>query len=385
MNNFSFFNNTKIIFGEGQIAQLAQEVPADATVMIVYGGGSIKKNGVFEQVTNALQGIKWVEFGGIEPNPHYDTCMKAVEQVNANNVDFLLAVGGGSVIDATKFIAAAAKHQGDAWEIIQSFGGAVQGALPVGCVLTLAATGSEMNPTSVVTRADTQDKLFFNSDYVRPRFSILDPQTTYTLPARQVGNGVVDSFVHVLEQYVTYPVNAKVQDRFAEGLLSTILEDGPKALTEPQNYEVRANLMWAATMALNGLIATGVPADWATHLIGQEITGLYGLDHGQTLAIVMPALWIYKLEQKREKLAQYGRRVLGVTDGDDLIAAEKAIVRTREFFEAMGVKTRLADYGLGADIIPKVVAKLEQHQFVQLGEHGDITPTDAANILELAL
>lgn len=219
-------------------------------------------------------------------------------------MDFLLAVGGGSVIDATKFIAAAAKHQGDAWKIIHSFGGAVQDALPIGCVLTLAATGSEMNPTAVVTRADTQDKLFFNSDFVRPRFSILDPQTTYTLPARQVGNGVVDSYVHVLEQYVTYPVNAKVQDRFAEGLLSTILEDGPKALLEPKNYEVRANLMWAATMALNGLIASGVPGDWATHLIGQELTGLYGLDHGQTLAIVMPAVWTYKLAQKREKLAQ---------------------------------------------------------------------------------
>lgn len=385
MNNFSFWNNTKIIFGAGEIAKLQQEIPADAKVMITFGGGSIKKNGIFEQVTAALADVKWVEFGGIEPNPHYDTCMKAVEKVKAENVDFLLAVGGGSVIDATKFIAAAAQHEGDAWEIIQSFGGAVKGALPVGCVLTLAATGSEMNPTSVVTRADTQDKLFFNSDFVRPRFSILDPQTTYSLPARQVGNGVVDSFVHVLEQYITYPVNAKVQDRFAEGLLSTILEDGPKALEEPENYDVRANLMWAATMALNGLIASGVPGDWATHLIGQEITGLYGLDHGQTLAIVMPAVWTYKLEQKREKLAQYGRRVLGINEADDLVAAEKAIVRTREFFEAMGVRTRLADYDLGAEVIPQVVAKLQQHQFVQLGEHGDITPDDVSKILELAL
>ncbi|MCH1921573.1 iron-containing alcohol dehydrogenase [Shewanella sp. A3A] len=385
MNNFSFWNNTKIIFGAGEIAKLQQEIPAGAKVMITYGGGSIKKNGIFEQVTAALTDVQWLEFGGIEPNPHYDTCMKAVEKIKAENVDFLLAVGGGSVIDATKFIAAAAKHQGDAWEIIQSFGSAVQGALPIGCVLTLAATGSEMNPTSVVTRADTQDKLFFNSDFVRPRFSILDPQTTFSLPARQVGNGVVDSFVHVLEQYITYPVNAKVQDRFAEGLLSTILEDGPKALTDPENYDVRANLMWAATMALNGLIASGVPGDWATHLIAQEITGLYGLDHGQTLAIVMPAVWTYKLQQKREKLAQYGRRVLGVTEADDLLAAEKAIVRTREFFEAMGVRTRLADYGLKADIIPQVVAKLIQHQFVQLGEHGDITPDDVSKILELAL
>lgn len=385
MNNFSFFNNTKIIFGEGQINQLAQEIPADATVMIIYGGGSIKKNGIFDQVVNALEGKKWFEFGGIEPNPHYDTCLKAVEKIKQEDVDFLLAVGGGSVIDATKFIAAAAKHQGDPWAIIQSFGGAVQGALPIGCVLTLAATGSEMNPTAVVTRADTQDKLFFNSDYVRPHFSILDPQTTYSLPARQVGNGVVDSFVHVLEQYVTYPVNAKVQDRFAEGLLATILEEGPRALIEPENYDVRANLMWAATMALNGLIASGVPADWATHLIGQEITGLYGLDHAQTLAIVIPAVWTYKVEQKREKLAQYGRRVLGIIEADDLMAAEKSIIRTREFFEAMGVRTRLADYGLSADIIPNIIAKLQEHQFIQLGEHGDITPADVSKILKLAL
>ncbi|MCL1076122.1 iron-containing alcohol dehydrogenase [Shewanella dokdonensis] len=385
MNNFSFFNNTKILFGEGQIANLKAEIPTNAKVMITFGGGSIKKNGIFEQVTTALADINWVEFGGIEPNPHYETCLKAVERVKAEKVDFLLAVGGGSVIDATKFIAAAAKHQGDAWEIIQSFGGAVQNALPIGCVLTLAATGSEMNPTAVVTRADTQDKLFFNSDFVRPRFSILDPQTTYTLPVRQVGNGVVDSFVHVLEQYVTYPVNAKVQDRFAEGLLSTILEDGPKALLEPKNYEVRANLMWAATMALNGLIASGVPGDWATHLIGQELTGLYGLDHGQTLAIVMPAVWTYKLAQKREKLAQYGRRVLNINEADDAVVAEQAIVRTREFFESMGVKTHLADYGLGAEVITPVVEKLQAHQFTQLGERGDITPADVAKILELAL
>ena len=385
MNNFSFFNNTKIIFGEGQIAQLKQEIPANAKVMITFGGGSIKKNGIFEQVTAALEGHAWIEFGGIEPNPHYDTCMKAVEKAKAENIDFLLAVGGGSVIDATKFIAAATLHEGDAWEIIQSFGGAVKAALPVGCVLTLAATGSEMNPTSVVTRADTHDKLFFNSDFVRPRFSILDPKNTFSLPARQVGNGAVDSFVHVLEQYITYPTNAKVQDRFSEGLLLTILEEGPKALAEPENYEVRANLMLAATMALNGLIASGVPGDWATHLIGQEITGLYGLDHGQTLAIVMPALWTYKLDQKVEKLAQYGRRVLDINAESDRAVAEQAIEKTRAFFEAMGVKTRLSDYGLAADIIPKVVAKLEEHHFTQLGEHADITPQDAAKILELAL
>jgi len=385
MNNFNFYNPTQIMFGQGQIASLTDEIPAGARVLITYGGGSIKKNGIFEQVTAALGHVTWTEFGGIEANPHYETCLKAIDLVKTERIDFLLAVGGGSVIDATKFIAAASQYEGDPWDIIATFGGAVTGALPVGCVLTLAATGSEMNPTSVVTRAETQDKLFFNSDHVRPKFSILDPQTTYSLPARQVGNGVVDSFVHVLEQYVTYPVNARVQDRFAEGLLSTLIEEGPKALHDPENYDVRANLMWSATMALNGLLATGTPGDWASHLIGQELTGLYGLDHGQTLAIMIPAIWTYKLEHKKEKLVQYGQRVWHIQDTDPTLIAQQAIERTREFFETMGVKTRLSDYGLDAKVIPAVIAKLNEHQFIQLGEHGDITPDDAAKILQLAL
>jgi len=384
MNNFTFFNNTKIIFGDGQIEKLKKEIPAGSRVMIVYGGGSIKKNGIFEQVTAALEDFSWIEFGGIEPNPHYETCIEAIETAKKENIDFLLAVGGGSVIDATKFIAAAVKHENDPWEIIETFGKAVKSALPVGCVLTLAATGSEMNPTSVITRSESSDKLFFNSDHVRPKFSILDPKTTYSLPARQVGNGVVDSFVHVVEQYVTYPVNAKVQDRFAEGLLQTIIEEGPKALSEPENYEVRANLMMSATMALNGLLATGVPGDWASHLIGQELTGLYGLDHGQTLAIMIPAIWTYKLEAKKEKLVQYGQRVWNLNGSDDEVAAQ-AIQLTREFFETMGVKTRLSDYDLDAKVIPQVVAKLKDHGFVQLGERRDITPDDVVKILQSAL
>ncbi len=385
MNNFEFWNTTKIIFGAGQIASLREQIPSGARVLITYGGGSIKQNGIFEQVTAALEHVTWFEFGGIEANPHFETCLKAVDLARSEQIDFMLAVGGGSVIDATKFIAAATKHSGAPWDIIETFGAAVSDALPVGCVLTLAATGSEMNPTSVVTRAATHDKLFFNSEYVRPRFSILDPETTYSLPPRQVGNGVVDSFVHVLEQYVTYPAQAKVQDRFAEGLLSTIIEDGPKALSEPHNYDVRANLMWSATMALNGLLATGTPGDWASHLIGQELTGLYGLDHGQTLAILIPAIWTYKLEQKQAKLVQYGQRVWHIQETEPEKIAQQAILLTRQFFETMGVKTRLSDYGLDESVIPAVVAKLNEHQFTQLGEHGDITPEDAANILELAL
>ncbi|WP_024873480.1 iron-containing alcohol dehydrogenase [Tolumonas lignilytica] len=385
MNNFSYRNTTQIHFGEGQIAKIRDEIPADARVLITYGGGSIKKNGVMDQVQTALEGITFFEFGGIEPNPHFETLMKAVDVVKRENITFILAVGGGSVIDGSKFIAAAALYPTDPWEIIQSYGAKVTQALPLGCVLTLAATGSEMNNGAVVTKAATQDKLFFFSEHVYPKFSVLDPTTTYSLPPRQTANGVVDSFVHVVEQYITYPVNAKVQDRMAESLVLNILEDGPKALENPTDYDVRANLMWTATMALNGLLSTGVPADWATHLIGQEITGLYGLDHGQTLAIVIPAVWTYKKEAKKAKLLQYAERVWNITEGDDDARATAAIENTRQFFEQMGVKTHLSDYGLGRSAIAAVVAKLEEHGHVKLGEHADITPTDVAAILELAL
>lgn len=385
MNNFSYRNTTQIHFGQGQIAKIRDEMPANARVLITYGGGSIKKNGVMEQVHAALDGVTYFEFGGIEPNPHFETLMKAVDVVKQENINFILAVGGGSVIDGSKFIAAAALYPNDPWEIIQTYGAKVTQAVPLGCVLTLAATGSEMNNGAVVTKAATQDKLFFFSEHVYPKFSVLDPTTTYSLPARQIANGVVDSFVHIVEQYVTYPVNAKVQDRLAEGLLLNIVEDGPKALENPTDYDVRANLMWTATMALNGLLSTGVPADWATHLIGQEITGLYGLDHAQTLAIVIPAVWTYKKAAKQAKLLQYAERVWNMTDGDDDARATAVIERTRQFFEQMGVKTRLSDYGLDRAVIPAVVAKLTEHGHVQLGEKADITPDDVSAILELAL
>ena len=385
MNNFSYRNTTRIHFGRGQIAKIRVEIPVDARVLITYGGGSVKNNGVLDQVRTALKGRVCFEFGGIEPNPHLETLMKAVELVRQEKITFILAVGGGSVIDGSKFIAAAALYPNDPWEIIQTCGAHVQQAIPLGSVLTLAATGSEMNGGSVITRAATQDKLFFFSEHVYPKFSVLDPTTTYSLPARQTANGVVDSFVHVIEQYLTYPVNAKVQDRFAESLLLNLLEEGPKALQNPTDYEVRANLMWTATMALNGLIGVGVPADWTTHMIGQEITGLYGLDHGQTLAIVLPAVWRFKKEEKKAKLLQYAERVLGLVEGDDETRLMAAIEHTRQFFESMGVKTSLRDYGLDRNIIPAVTEKLEQHGLVRLGEHSDITPVEAAAILELAL
>ena len=351
MNNFTFYNPTRVHFGKGQIEKIKDEIPEDARVLVTYGGGSIKRNGVYDQVMAALSGYTVYEFGGIEPNPHYETLVKAVDIAKKEQVTFILAVGGGSVIDGSKFIAAASVFEGDSWEIIKTYGECVEGATPLGCVLTLPATGSEMNSGSVVTKAETKDKLFFRSPFVQPVFSVLDPETTYSLPKRQIANGAVDSFVHTVEQYVTYPVNAKVSDRFAESLLLNILEDAPVVLEEPENYDARANLMWTATMALNGILPNGVPTDWATHMIGHELTGLYGLDHAQTLAIVLPAVWKYKKEEKRAKLLQYAERVFGLKDGSEDERIDSAILKTEEFFTAMGNPTRLSAYELGEEHI----------------------------------
>ncbi|WP_323813139.1 iron-containing alcohol dehydrogenase [Cellvibrio sp. NN19] len=383
MQNFIFSNPTKIVFGEGQIKEIANLVPANARILLTYGGGSIKKNGVYDQVVKALEGKTWFEFSGIEPNPHYETLMQAVELVKKEKIDFLLPVGGGSVIDGTKLIAAAVNFEGDPWDILakhQPF----HSALPIGCVLTLPATGTESNGNSVITKAATQEKLAFGSPLVYPQFAILDPTTTYSLPPRQMANGAVDAFVHIMEQYLTYPVEAKVQDRFAEGLLMTLIEEGPRSLKEPTNYSVRANVMWAATMALNGLIGVGVPQDWATHMIGHELTAMHGLDHAQTLAIVLPAVMQHQREKKRAKLLQYGRRVWNLNHSDEDALIDAAIAATKDFFESMGTPTTLSSYGLGRDIIPKLVDMLVKHDLLALGEHGAITPEASREILELA-
>lgn len=383
MQNFTFHNPTKIVFGEGQISELANLLPANARILLTYGGGSIKKNGVYDQVVKALDGKTWFEFSGIEPNPHYETLMKAAELVKEKQIDFLLAVGGGSVIDGTKLIAAAIHFDGEPWDILAKHA-PVTSALPIGCVLTLPATGTESNGNSVVTRHSTQEKLSFGSPLVYPQFAVLDPTTTYSLPPRQIANGAVDAFVHIMEQYLTFPVDAKVQDRFAEGLLLTLIEEGPRSLAEPKNYAVRANVMWAATMALNGLIGVGVPQDWATHMIGHELTAMHGLDHAQTLAIVLPAVMQTQRQQKREKLIQYGRRVWNLTQSNEDEVIDAAIANTKAFFESMGTPTTLSDYGIGAESIPKLVAMLEQHQLLELGEHRDITLDVSRKILELA-
>ena len=383
MQNFTFHNPTRIVFGENQISQLAKLVPADARILFTYGGGSIKKNGVYDQVVDALKDRPLFEFGGIEPNPRYETLMRAAATVKENHLDFLLAVGGGSVIDGTKFIAAAVEFDGEPWNILANHA-PVTSALPLGCVLTLPATGTESNGNSVITRASTQEKLSFGSPLVYPQFAILDPTTTYSLPPRQMANGVVDAFVHIMEQYLTFPVDAKVQDRFAEGLLLTLIEEGPRSLQEPTNYAVRSNVMWAATMALNGLIGVGVPQDWATHMIGHEITALHGLDHAQTLAIVLPAVMQHQRQQKRDKLIQYGRRVWNLQHADEDQLIDAAIAATRQFFEQMGTPTRLRDYQIETASIDKLVAQLQSHNLLKLGEHGDITLDASRRILELA-
>ncbi len=384
MLNFTFHNPTKILFGKGQIAAIAQEIPQGQRVLMTYGGGSIKQNGVYDQVMAALAGRAVIEFAGIEPNPTYETLMNAVQIVREHHIDFLLAVGGGSVVDGTKFIAAAAPFQGEPWDILAKRA-PIRSALPLGAVLTLPATGSEMNGGSVVTRRATQDKLAFIHPLVYPRFSVLDPTVTFTLPPRQIGNGVVDAYTHIMEQYLTYPVNSPVQDRFAEGLLLTLIEEGPKALATPENYDVRANIMWCATLALNGLIGAGVPGDWATHMIGHEITALHGLDHAQTLAIILPSVMAAKRDQKRAKLLQYAERVWDLSIGGEDERIDAAIAKTREFFARMGVGTYLRDYGIAADTVPALLAQLERHRMTALGEHQDINLTASRRILELSV
>ncbi|WP_413674288.1 iron-containing alcohol dehydrogenase [Massilia cellulosiltytica] len=382
MHNFDFHNPTRILFGDGQIERIGKLVPSEARVLVLYGGGSIRANGTFDAVMAALAGRTVFEFGGIEPNPTVETLSEAIALVRRERVDFLLAVGGGSVIDGTKFVAAGALLDADPWTILEQHAKNVRAALPIGVVLTLPATGSEMNAAAVITRKRTQEKFAFVSRTVYPQFAVLDPTRTYTLPARQVGNGVVDAFVHVMEQYMTVPAQAKVQDRFAEGLLLTLVEDGPRALAAPEDYDVRANLMWTATLALNGLIGTGVPQDWSTHTIGHELTALYGLDHAQTLAIVLPSMLRVRRAAKREKLLQYAARVWDLRTGDEDARIEAAIARTEDFFRAMGVGTRLSDYGLGRDAIPAVIAALEAHGMTRMGETGEVTLDVARAALE---
>lgn len=385
MHNFEYYNPTRIVFGEGSIPRLADLVPADARVLVLYGGGSAERNGTLAEVEAALGDRAFQRFGGIEPNPTYETLMQAVELIRRDKLDFLLAVGGGSVVDGTKFVAAAVDYPGDPWHILETRGKQIATALPIGAVLTLPATGSEVNCAAVVTRKALQAKLGFGNPLLYPRFAVLDPVKTYTLPPRQIANGVVDAFVHVMEQYVTQPAKAAVQDRYAESLLLTLIETGPQALAHPTDYDVRANLMWAATQALHGAVGAGVPQDWATHMIGHEITALYGLDHAQTLAVVLPNLLDVRRDVKRAKLLQYADRLWGLRTGDEDARIDQAIAQTRAFFEALGVRTRLADYGIGAEAVERIVAQLEAHRMVKLGEDRAVDLAMSRRIVEACL
>ncbi|WP_320113162.1 iron-containing alcohol dehydrogenase [Draconibacterium orientale] len=380
MYNFEFKNPVKILFGKESISKLAGEIPAKANILMIYGGGSIKRTGVYEQVMAALKGCTVAEFSGIEANPHYETCMKAVDVVKEKNIDFLLAVGGGSVLDATKFIAAAALYEnGDPWDILAA-GVSVEKALPLGAVLTLPATGSEMNGNSVITRAERQVKKAFGSPLVMPQFSVLDPECVFTLPDRQVANGVIDAFIHVMEQYLTFKVNSPLQDRLAESILTTLVEEGPKVLADRKNYDAAANFMWCATMALNGMIAVGVPQDWSTHVIGHELTAFHGIDHGRTLAIVLPGVMNIKRANKKDKILQYGERIWGITEGNEEERIDAIIARTVEFFESLGVPCRLPDYDVPESTIAKIVDRFKQSE-AKLGEKQDMDYVEIEKIL----
>ena len=401
MNNFQYYNPVRIVFGEGQIKQLSDLVPNDAKVLITYGGGSAERTGTLDEVRTALaaSGNREVfEFGGIEPNPEFNTLLKAADMVNEHDIDFLLAVGGGSVIDGSKFVALVSSLTEDdstvsrekAWDALLSGCANIDTAIDLGAVLTIPATGSEMNNGGVVNHSERQAKLPFRNPLVFPKFSILDPTKTLTLPERQVMNGVADAFVHVMEQYLTYPVNAKVQDAFAESLLKILIEEGAAVKADPENLETRKNIMWTATMALNGLIGTGVPQDWTTHMVGHELTSLHSIDHARTLTILLPSVLRELKESKKDKLLQYARNVWAInsntdTKQDDDSIIETAIVKTENFFRSLGLPVSLADAELGESAIDPIIKQLEAHNMVKLGEHGNNDLEVSRRILERSL
>jgi NADP-dependent alcohol dehydrogenase len=383
MKNFKYKNPVKILFGAGMIKEISKEIAQHESVLLIYGGGSIFKNGVYQQVTEALKGRQLLEFGGIEPNPHYETCVKAIELIRKEKITFVMAVGGGSVIDATKFIVAAACYEGDAWDLMIERA-PIKEALPFGTVLTLPATGSEMNSGFVITRQSTQEKMAMHSPLCFPQFSVLDPLTTLSLPALQTANGIIDAFVHVTEQYVTYPQDAPLQDRFAESILQVLVEEGGKVMTDPSNVAVRANIMWAATWALNNWIVQGVNDDWATHMIGHELTAFHGIDHGQTLAIVLPGLLDVMREYKKAKIIQMGERVFNIRTNSEEDTINQTIDAIEKFFNSLGIKTKLSDYGVTETVIPKIVKRFQERGWL-LGEEERITPDIVAEILRRRL
>ncbi|WP_299391128.1 iron-containing alcohol dehydrogenase [uncultured Gelidibacter sp.] len=385
MNNFEFKNPTKIIFGKDTIAKLENEIPQNAKVLLLYGGGSIKKNGIYDQVKSALKNSNIIEFGGIPANPEYAVLMEALKIIKDEKITYLLAVGGGSVIDGTKFLSAAALFNGDTpWDILTQNIKTEKG-MPFGTVLTLPATGSEMNSGAVITRAETQEKLAMGGPGLFPEFSILDPQVISSIPQRQLANGLTDAFTHVLEQYMTYPNGALLQDRFAESVLQTIIEVAPKVLKDPTDYKAAADFMWSCTMALNGLLQKGVPTDWAVHAMGHELTALFGIDHARTLAVIAPSHYKYNFEAKKEKLAQYGERVWNITEGSTDDKAYAAIERTVAFFHELGIDTKLSDYTKDYEGTAETISKrFTERGWLGLGEHQTLSPDKVEKIVKMA-
>jgi len=381
MNNFIFQNPTKLIFGKGSISELTNEISKDKKVMLTFGGGSVKTNGVYNQVVAALKGYTLVEFWGIEPNPKIETLRKAVEIGKAEKVDFIVAVGGGSTLDGTKLIAAAIPYASDAWELVLN-PKLITTAIPFASIMTLPATGSEMNAGAVISNLATQEKFAFHAYY--PQFSILDPEVTYSLPPFQIACGIADTFVHVMEQYLTFPGQSLLMDRWAEGILKTLTEIAPEIDENPQDYDLMSNYMLCATMALNGFIAMGVAQDWATHMIGHELTVLHGLTHGESLAILLPATMTVLSEQKKAKILQYGERIWNITKGTEGVRVAEAIARTESFFSSLGLHTRLSELNIGEETIAEIEDRFNKRG-VKFGEGKNVNGAVARVILECCL
>ena len=377
MNNFEFQNPTRLIFGKGQIARLSQELPRDKKILVTFGGGSVKANGVYDKVMGALEGFDYIEFWGIEPNPKVETLRKAVKLCKEEGVGFILAVGGGSVLDGTKLIAAAACVENDAWELVRD-ASLAKGALPFASVMTLPATGSEMNRAAVISNLETGEKFAFYNIF--PVFSILDPETTFSLPPFQVACGLADTFIHVMEQYMTVTGVAPLMDRWAEGVLQTVVEVAPKVRADQHDYDAMSTYMLSATMALNGFVAMGVPQDWATHRIGHEITALTGMTHGQTLVIVLPGVLNVMREQKGDKILQYGERVWGIAEGTREERIGRTIAATEDFFRSLGLATRLSECSVGEDVVAEVVNRFKVRG-TTLGEKANIDYSVVEQIL----
>lgn len=374
---YTYFNPTVIEFGEGKIKSITKYIDKNLKVLVVYGGGSIKKNGVFEQVSKALEGYTWFEFGGVEPNPSVETLNKAVTLIKEKNIDFVLAVGGGSVIDGSKYLVASAVYNGDGWDFLE--GKTIEKALPLGAILTIPATGSESNGTAVISKKSTNEKRYFGSSLTYPKFAVLDPTIMSSLDDRQLANGLVDAFVHVCEQYLTYPNNSLLHDGYAQ----TILKGLHKLSQDWQNRKTitwQENLMLLANQALNGFIGSGVPQDWATHMIGHEITAFYGLDHARSLAVVQPHLLRVMIQDKKQKLTQMGNIVFDLPENIELI------IETIEYmYQSIGVSTKLKDYNVDDKVIENITGALKKHGMSEIGEKGNLTLDKVALILENSL